>query len=368
MDDLRKVYVEPTNRCNLNCRTCIRHVWDESEGFMEWDTYVALIDGLGEFPTAETVAFAGFGEPLMHPRFVEMVQLAHDRGLRTEVTTNALLIDREKAAQLLDAGLDQLVVSIDGASAEAFTDVRTGASLSKVVENIQLFWQVGQLGTTLPLTIGIEFVAMKRNIHELPGLQWVAQMLRASFILVTNVLPYSPELEDEVLYNLKATAFGDQGSPGTPKWILPRMDFSLHTQEPLGKLLRSRANLSYLDIDLNTRNNHCPFVGEDCLAVDWQGNICPCPPLMHTYSCVVLGREKEFRHYHVGNLKELGVRFLWEQQDYAAFRQRVRCFDFAPCVDCGGCYMAETNEEDCFGNTFPVCGDCLWARGIIRCA
>jgi len=119
---------------------------------------------------------------------------------------------------------------------------------------------------------------------------------------------------------------------------------------------------------LNVRNNFCPFVGKDCLAVDWQGNVAPCPPLMHTYSCVVMGREKEFLRYHVGNLSEQSLRSLWDQPEYTAFRQRVRNFDFAPCVDCGGCYMAETNEEDCFGNSFPVCGDCLWARGVVRCA
>jgi len=82
----------------------------------------------------------------------------------------------------------------------------------------------------------------------------------------------------------------------------------------------------------------------------------------------VMGRPKAIRPYYVGDVREESLRVLWEQADYAAFRQRVRDFDFSPCVDCGGCYMAETNEEDCFGNTFPVCGDCLWARGIIRCA
>jgi hypothetical protein len=45
----------------------------------------------------------------------------------------------------------------------------------------------------------------------------------------------------------------------------------------------------------------------------------------------------------------------------------VIAFDFSPCVHCGGCEWAESNEMDCFGNSFPVCGDCLWARGVILC-
>jgi len=368
MDTLIKVYVEPTNACNLNCRTCIRHVWDESIGYMEWATYMALIESLEEFAETHTVAFAGFGEPLLHPRFVDMVQIAHERGLRTEMTTNALLLTQAKVSELVDAGLDQLVVSIDGVSTDAFGDVRTGASLQQVLENVRSIWSLAEPDGQSRLTIGIEFVAMKRNVHELPGLQWIAKRIGASFILVSNVLPYSAELIDETLYDMNTTAFHGKGSPWAPMWILPKMDVTATTREPLAKVFRSQSNLSFLDIDLGVRNNHCPFVNEGSMAVDWQGTVSPCPPLMHTYSCYVLGRQKEIRSYEVGDLAEQSARAIWDAPDFVAFRQRVRDFEFAPCVDCGGCYMAEKNEEDCFGNLFPVCGDCLWARGIIRCA
>ena len=101
-----KVYVEPTNACNLACATCVRHAWDEPEGFMEWATFEAVADGLAG-PADQggpgTVAFMGLGEPLMHPRFVDMVRAVKERGLRAEVTTNALLLDDEKAAGLLEA-------------------------------------------------------------------------------------------------------------------------------------------------------------------------------------------------------------------------------------------------------------------------
>jgi hypothetical protein len=53
---------------------------------------------------------------------------------------------------------------------------------------------------------------------------------------------------------------------------------------------------------------------------------------------------------------------------HSALRERLRRFDFLPRSDCDGCQLAESNEEDRFGNPFPVCGDCLWARGVARCA
>jgi len=342
-------------------------VWDEPLGMMEWPTYQALIDGLAEFPGAQTVAFAGLGEPLLHPRFVDMVGLAHARGLRTEMTTNALLLTPDLVRGLLDAGLDQLVVSIDGASAGAFGDVRPGAPLDKVIKNVRQFWDLYAPNLQPPVRIGIEFVAMKRNIHEMPALNTVAMQIGASFIIVTNVLPYSEELRGEVLYSLKATAYSGVGGPMTPMWFLPRMDWSQRTQGPLASVMRTQANISFLDMNLGARNSHCPFVQADGLAVSWNGAVSPCPPLMHSYSCFIMNRRKEVRRYEVGRLPDESLRTIWEKPEYAAFRRRLRDFDFPPCTDCN-CNLAERNEEDCYGNPFPVCGDCLWARGIIRCA
>ena len=367
MDQLLKVYVEPTTACNLNCRTCVRNAWDEPIGVMEWATYEALMGGLADFPEVQTVAFAGLGEPLLHPRFVDMVRLAHRRGLRTEMTTNALLLTPELARGLLEAGLDQLVVSIDGASAEAFGDVRTGASLRTVMSNVRLLWELYEPNPQPPVRIGIEFVAMKRNVHELPELQSVATRIGASFVLVSNVLPYTAELESEVLYNLKATAYAGRGAPMTPMWILPRMDWSAQTEKALARVMRTQANVSVLDMDLNGRNSYCPFVNAGALALGWDGRVSSCPPLLHSYPCYIMGRQKEMQRYEVGRLPEQRLREVWEEPAYMAFRQRVRDFDFPPCTDCA-CDLAEKNVEDCYGNAFPVCGDCLWARGVIRCA
>ncbi|MDR0842431.1 MAG: radical SAM protein, partial [Acidobacteriota bacterium] len=157
-DPLTKIYVEPTSRCNLNCVTCIRHSWAESFEDMAWPVYQALMDGLADFPEAETIAFAGFGESLCHPRFPEMIRLAHENGLRTEMTSNALLLTSSLAERLVDAGLDQLTVSIDGTSDESLGAVRPGASLGKIMRNVgELYrWGEKKRAQSAPLKIGIE--------------------------------------------------------------------------------------------------------------------------------------------------------------------------------------------------------------------
>jgi MoaA/NifB/PqqE/SkfB family radical SAM enzyme len=70
----------------------------------------------------------------------------------------------------------------------------------------------------------------------------------------------------------------------------------------------------------------------------------------------------------IGNVGERSLDEIWNDPEYLAYRERLHNFVFAPCTFCGGCDLSEANEEDCLGNTtFPVCGGCLWAQGIIQC-
>ena len=232
----RKLYVEPTNACNLDCKTCVRHTWDEPEGFMEWSTFESVADGLAQAASGEpgTVAFMGLGEPLLHPRFLDMVRAVKQRDLRAEATTNALLLDEVMAIGLLEAGLDQLVVSIDGASAEAFGRVRSGASLERVVENVCRLHDSRGPNYGPGTQIGVEFVAMRSNVDELPGLGRLAAQLGATFIIVSNVLAYTEDLLAETLYDHNASSLSGAVTTAAPRWQLPAFDWDRQLGASLG--------------------------------------------------------------------------------------------------------------------------------------
>jgi MoaA/NifB/PqqE/SkfB family radical SAM enzyme len=365
---LAKIYVEPTTTCNLRCRICVRNSWSEPVGFMEMTTYRRLVDGLRKVPSLRTMAFWGFGEPLLHPDIVEMVALARELGAKTELITNGLLLDRTMAEGLVMAGLDTLVVSVDGTSAESRADIRSGADLRLVQENVKGLHTARRANRCGNPEIGLEFVVTRRNVSELPNLRRLAYSIEASFIVVTNVLPYTEEFKEEILYWLST---GSLYSPVRSKWfpeiMLPRMDARREYLEPLLRLLRQGGVIDPLPRRSDGAEGYCRFVGEGAVAVAWDGEVSPCVALMHSYTCYVLGREKMIRRYTLGNVGREEIARIWERDEFKQFRRRVLQFDFAPCVDCGGCQLAESNEEDCFGNAFPVCGDCLWARGIILC-
>jgi len=194
------------------------------------------------------------------------------------------------------------------------------------------------------------------------------QHIGATSLTVSNLLPHTEDMKDEVLYDRWAVLSpSNRPSPLNPDVHLPKIDLRPETVGPLVDLLRTRVNERPLFGNTVSGAPRCRFVSEGWAAVAWDGSIAPCLPLLHSYPCYVLGRPKQIRRYVLGNVREGNLPELWEADTFRRFRERVRDFDFPPCTDCGGCDMTATNETDCFGNPFPTCGDCLWAWGLIQC-
>ncbi|HTY64894.1 MAG TPA: radical SAM protein [Acidobacteriota bacterium] len=370
---LKKVYIEPTNRCNLDCRTCMRNSWDEPLGQMSRETFARIIDGLRSISPSPTVFMGALGEPLAHPDILDMVAQAKELGSSVEMITNGTLLKKDLSKKLIDAGLDKLWVSLDGATPECYGDVRLGALLPEVLENLRVFGRLRWLNPT-PISasaydirpeIGIVFVAMKRNIHELPQLLNLATELGATRLLVSNILPYTEEMSKEILYTRSLSDMAYRSS--ILRLDLPKLDIDEDTKRSLYESMQTRHSLSLVRSHLWEGNDYCPFIENGAMAVNWEGSISPCIPLLHSHKSYFEGTERNHRRYAVGNVNDRSVGDLWRDPEYLGFRERVQRFEFAPCTYCEGCTYLWENERDCLGNRFPTCGACLWAQGIIQC-
>lgn len=364
---LRRLYVEPTSGCNLKCQTCIRHTWNEPFGAMSRELFEKLVSDLKPFGFLQSVMFAGFGEPLFHPDIVWMVeQLKKNTGAVVEITTNGTLLDEPLARALLEAGLDRLWVSFDGTSADRFEDIRQGASFQLVLGNVQKMREMASR-MSRPFSIGISFVLMRDNIDELKNIEELIQAVGADRVLLSNVLPYTEDMERRMLCLLALTCETFANLPGKPQISLPRLDINYLTREPIYHLLKGYQNLFMINNAISAPTRSCRFIKEGTTFVRWDGKVAPCMALLHEHITYLYGLERRIKPYFPGNLKEKTLHGIWNSGEYADFREKVYQFDFSPCHICGGCSYLESNEEDCFGNTFPVCGGCLWAQGVIQC-
>lgn len=364
---LARVYVEPTNQCNLFCATCMRNAWDEAPGQMDWQTYGRVLDGIKSFSPPPMVFFGGFGEPLSHPHIQEMIRQASDLGAETELITNGTLLTSGMARGLVESGLQRLWVSIDGASPEAYLDVRLGDALPVVLENLEGLSQARRTAGSETPRLGIAFVAMKRNIAELPKVIQLGQKLVADRFSISNLLPHSPDMLEEILY--RGSFFEEAGppSPQAPLVELPRMEINDLTRQPLVEVLEGKRQLRLAGQDLSLGGRTCPFAMKGSLSVRWDGQVSPCLPLLHGHTSYLSGTRRVVEPFFFASLKETSLRSIWESSPAAELRERLLLFDFSPCVSCNSCEMAESNQEDCFGNVLPACGGCLWAQGFIQC-
>src|SRR5512138_3896528 len=123
------VQIEPVGQCNLRCEMCpIQFRRDGPPNgplaFMSWDTFSSLVDG---FPELRKLHLQGLGEPMMHPRFFDMVQYAAGRGVEVTTNSNLTLLNRERAEKLVRSGLETIYFSIDGSTPNTYERIRKRA-------------------------------------------------------------------------------------------------------------------------------------------------------------------------------------------------------------------------------------------------
>ncbi|MFO7679919.1 MAG: SPASM domain-containing protein [Chloroflexota bacterium] len=364
---LTKVYIEPTDQCNIACRTCIRNGWDESLGRMTEETFAQILEGVQKLSPMPTLFFGGLGEPLFHKQTVAWIARAKAIGAQVELITNGTMLTEKRSRQLIESGLDVIWVSIDGATPESYADVRLGAQLPKVVANLSRFRKMRPGGHYPRPEIGIAFVAMARNIDDLPEVLRLGRSLGAKYFSVSNVLPYTANMQPEMLYTRTLRDVTYMSSPTHAKLSLPRMDINEKTRDAFLQALQSGYNVNFAGNSLGGATDVCNFIESGTMSIGWDGGVSPCWPLMHTHTSYLHGKPHVSRRHVVGNVNEQSLPDIWLDDEYLAYRQKVQSFGFAPCTFCGGCEMSEANEEDCFGNEFPACGGCLWAQGVIQC-
>jgi tungsten cofactor oxidoreducase radical SAM maturase len=348
--DVHKLYIEATTGCNLQCRTCIRNIWDDPNALMSSETIQCLLASLEDLPYIQRVLFSGFGESLTHPHILDFIESIRKRELAVTLATNGLLINPKIASELVKLGVDRVMISIDGGNPETYADVR-GALLSQIVENIgNLNESKRQLRSLYP-SIGIEFVALRSNVAELEQVSCLASQLNVSRILVSHVLPYTEELKGEILY----------GYEPVPPF------------KPSSWALRADAWIMWASQDLPRMHwgadRRCRFVQDHSIVVGWDGCISPCYALTHNYRYFAIdGREKQVSRYVFGNVNEHSLADIWMSEDYVRFRSQVKAFHFPSCPDCDlrdNCDLRSQNKG-CWGWN-PSCADCLWAQDIVRC-
>lgn len=344
---LRKLYLELSSRCNLSCPMCFRLFWKDGEGDLDWSVYENLLQSVGDFPHLETFHFAGLGEPLVHPRFLDAVRCAKARGLRVSLTTNGTLVTREMARELVALGVDAVDISFE--AEQALLPGRETLAAAHL-ETFHMFREEKKRAKRLLPELRAAFVLTRSNVDNAADIPATLSSVGVTVLSMSNLVPLTKELTELVLYPLSLEE----------EARLHRKIFVACQRAGVTALLPRFALSS---------EKHCNFVRSESAVIRSDGAVVPCYRLAHTYPEWVLGREKTVVAASFGSLKERSLPAIWDDERYVSFRWRLRRALYASCLDCHllpVCEYPKTTESDCWGDS-PACSDCLWDRNLVRC-
>jgi putative metalloenzyme radical SAM/SPASM domain maturase len=417
-----KLFVEVTSRCNLHCAMCPKQApgGRDHDGDMDDATFARLAPA---FPRLESLVLNGIGESLLHrglERFVAAARRDMPAGAWIGFQTNGQLVTPARARSLVQAGVDRVCLSADAVAPEVFRALRAGGRQDAVEAALEAL-HAASAAVGRPISLGVEFVAMKNNLAELPALvRWAARH-HVSFVIVTHMLPYSAEMAGaaafetstdaarELFREWKARAAAEgvditryrdvfmrfRRSPDEERaveWVsrMVKDAWSRGVTLHLGRLFGSDEHLlprveaafaeaadaaRALGIDLRlpasvpTRERRCDFIEGGSAFVSWDGGVHPCYFLWHKYHCYVGGTSKKVAPQSFGTLRERDILDIWGSDAWRAFRGEVVRYEYPFCHDCNAALCGDVRDEvveDCHLGTVP-CAACMWCTGVFQC-
>ena len=269
---------EPTTACNLGCPECPSGLkqFTRATGNLKLDFFRTSIDQVRDRLSYLTFYFQG--EPYIHPQFTEMVRYAHEQGIYTATSTNAHFLTPEQAQKTIEAGLDRLIISIDGTTQEVYEQYRKQGKLSKVLEGTKNMVEAKRkAGSQTPHLI-FQFLVVKPNEHQIEEVHALGRELGVDEVRLKTAQVYDYE----------------NGNPLIP------------TNEKYSRYARQADGTYKVK---NGLENHCWRMWQSCV-ITWNGLVVPC--------CF----DKDAKH-QLGDMKTADFKQIWKSPSYQNFRAQV---------------------------------------------
>lgn len=282
----KKIYVygkpsfasfELSSRCNLNCPQCDvgNRLTNRKNNFLNYNQYCSIMDEIGT--TLLDAIFYFQGEPLLNKNFSKYISYAKQYNIYTITSTNAQLIDKDLAIEIVKSGLDRIIISIDGTTQEVYEKYRKGGLLSKSIETIKFLKEAKtELKSKTPC-IEAQFIVFRFNEHQIDEFKHLAREWGANKISIKSAQIHSPNENSEII-------------PSINKY--------------------SRYHKIYNEWKIKKDCSKACFRAWNGMVISADGNILPC--------CF----DKQEKHSY-GNIEEDSVENIWKNKKANDFRNIV---------------------------------------------
>ncbi len=316
-----EAYFEVANRCNSLCATCpLTFSPQEPARQMSLDEFQSLVDQL---PDLQRAVMQGIGEPLLNRDLAAMIRCLKLRDVYVVFNTNATLLTRRRQVELIESGLDELRISLDGSTPETYRRVRGIPAFERVIANVAEMVQTKRrLDATTP-RLSFWLTGLRENLRELPGLVEMAARVGVEEVYLQRLTFWGEGLavaEQSVFHRRDEV-----------EAILASAEQRAHE---LGVGLRGAGAATLRDSLADPEPAREPW--RACsrplrLAyVTAQGTALPC--------CIAPFTGVPFEEIILGNYLAEGVEAVWHGERYEQFRRRL--FSSDPPESCRSCGVA----------------------------
>jgi len=267
------VSAELTNVCNLRCPECASGsgLSERKKGFMDPELFGKVMEELGPYLYSINLFFQG--EPMIHPRFFEFLELAGK--IRSVVSTNGHFLSPENSEKIVISGLDKLIVSLDGIDQVTYSKYRLGGNFNKVKDGIRIVSDaIARTGSSLKLEI--QFLVNRHNEGQLKEIRKFASEYRAVL-----------KLKSMQVIDIKESE----------KWMPVQKQFRRYTRINDTFEIKSRLPDRCLRLWFNP-------------VITWDGKVLPC----------CFDKNQEFV---MGDLNKETFSEIWNGNEYEKFRTNV---------------------------------------------
>lgn len=265
------IQIEPTNRCNLRCALCLTGAGKlrRPKGDMSLKEFRKIIDQLEE-GTVYLVLY-NLGEPLLNSEIYQMVKYAKKKRIFVRLSTNGDFYDKQNIKNLVNCGIDELVISLDCASPQTYIKYKRSDGFEGVIKNVKLI--IEERGSRLKPFVGLQLLVTRDTEAEIH-----------KFKEMVNNLGVDKGLIKTLRVNF----------PG----IAPDRDFLPKNNKYIRRAYR------------NTSENGICYRPWISTLILWDGSVVPC--------CFDMEGG-----YTLGNVTNISFNQIWNNQKYISFRKQI---------------------------------------------
>jgi MoaA/NifB/PqqE/SkfB family radical SAM enzyme len=317
------LYLEVTNRCNLLCTTCPRtYVELEPPADLSWELFTSIVD---QIPNLQRAVLHGVGEPMLVKNLPQMVKYLKDRGAYVLFNTNGTLLTERNGRALIEAGLDELRVSLDASNPSSYLAVRGKNYFHRILHNVKTFRALQEReGHALP-RVSAWLTGLKETITELPEFVRVAAAIGVREVYLQRLVFFE---DDSIGLARPDQALYEQMNAQEAGFIAEAEELA----RSLGLTFSASGAASEPGMSLKRHDDGSPW---SMCRRPWSvmyftanGRALPC--------CNAPFSQRGYENYTLGDATQQSLRDIWNGEAYSDFREALLS-DKPPtaCASCG---------------------------------